>query len=471
MEMNVKDESTISKINKLPNDILTKITPSKQQRADLADAINKIFNKIKDVISKQNLEYKLEPILVGSSAKDTYLINPDIDVFIMFPSTVPVEELRQMGLDLGRLVLPEGEEKYAEHPYISGKFEGYEIDIVPCTPFHTEFIINHLKPNQNDEVRLLKQFMKGIGVYGAEIEVQGYSGYLCELLILKYGTMLTLLKAVKNWPDELVLGLLHLNEIGYKEIPKNPEFQTKSILPKKLKIKFKNEPLVFIDPVDKSRNVASAVGKEKFNLFKIAAEKYLNDPKLEFFFPNSIQPFPLKKLKKELVPQKRPIIGIEFTTPKDVPDVLFGQIRKCQRALEKLLNTEGFNVVHSRYFVNDQTLILFELGTIELPEVQTHTGPPAGHRNVEDFVAKWNTSNLAINKPYLKDDRWYVDIKREFRTPIELLRAKISTLNLGKKITIEIIKNIKIYKDQELVKPGFELALTDFIERKYPWEY
>jgi tRNA nucleotidyltransferase (CCA-adding enzyme) len=36
------------------------------------------------------------------------------------------------------------------------------------------------------EVRLLKKFMKGTGVYGAEIKIGGFSGYLCELLILKY---------------------------------------------------------------------------------------------------------------------------------------------------------------------------------------------------------------------------------------------------------------------------------------------
>ena len=29
--------------------------------------------------------------------------------------------------------------------------------------------------------------MQGIGVYGAEIKVGGFSGYLCELLVMKYG--------------------------------------------------------------------------------------------------------------------------------------------------------------------------------------------------------------------------------------------------------------------------------------------
>ncbi|MBS7613865.1 hypothetical protein KEJ48_06465, partial [Candidatus Bathyarchaeota archaeon] len=31
------------------------------------------------------------------------------------------------------------------------------------------------------------KFAKGIGVYGADIKTGGFSGYLCELLIVSYG--------------------------------------------------------------------------------------------------------------------------------------------------------------------------------------------------------------------------------------------------------------------------------------------
>ena len=45
------------------------------------------------------------------------------------------------------------------------------------------------------------------------------------------------------------------------------------------------EPLVFIDPVDPSRNVASPVSLDKLALFVFAAREYLRDPRPLFFFP------------------------------------------------------------------------------------------------------------------------------------------------------------------------------------------
>ena len=50
----------------------------------------------------------------------------------MFPTSIAVDDLRKIGLEIGHKTLPTGEERYAEHPYISGKFQGFDTDIVPC---------------------------------------------------------------------------------------------------------------------------------------------------------------------------------------------------------------------------------------------------------------------------------------------------------------------------------------------------
>ena len=44
--------------------------------------------------------------------------------------------------------------------------------------------------------------MKGVGVYGAEIRVGGFSGYLCELLTLSFGSFTDILKAVSDWKEK-----------------------------------------------------------------------------------------------------------------------------------------------------------------------------------------------------------------------------------------------------------------------------
>ena len=56
--------------------------------------------------------------------------------------------------------------------------------------------MGHLKTNQEKEVRLLKRFMKMVGTYGSEFKVGGFSGYLCELMIIRYGSFLKVLKGV-----------------------------------------------------------------------------------------------------------------------------------------------------------------------------------------------------------------------------------------------------------------------------------
>ena len=50
-----------------------------------------------------------------------------------------------------------------------------------------------------DEVRVLKKFMKGIDTYGAEIKVGGFSGMLCETLILNYGSFEDTIKSASDW--------------------------------------------------------------------------------------------------------------------------------------------------------------------------------------------------------------------------------------------------------------------------------
>jgi len=98
------------------------------------------------------------------------------------------------------------------------------VDIVPCydaksgewqsatdrTPYHTNYIRARLDKQLRGDVRLLKKFMQGIGVYGAEIKVGGFSGYLCELLIMKYGSFEATLHAFAKYNKRVVIDIVFL---------------------------------------------------------------------------------------------------------------------------------------------------------------------------------------------------------------------------------------------------------------------
>jgi len=113
------------------------------------------------------------------------------------------------------------EERYAEHPYINAVFSGYEVDLVPAfavksaseiksavdrTPFHNAYVTERIA-GLEDEVLLLKQFMKGIGVYGSELRKRGFSGYLAELLIIHYGSFIALLEAACEWKRSITIDI------------------------------------------------------------------------------------------------------------------------------------------------------------------------------------------------------------------------------------------------------------------------
>ncbi|MEW5761503.1 MAG: CCA tRNA nucleotidyltransferase [Candidatus Thermoplasmatota archaeon] len=421
----------------LEKKVLEKISPTISEKIEI-DRIVKLFEKrIKEEVEK--IDINAEPLLVGSVAKGTFLKNPDIDIFILFPKNLEREKLEKYGLQIGFAVLPNGETKYAEHPYVCGKYSGYNIDIVPCykidkaserlsavdrTPFHTKYIVEKMPEEKKSDVLLLKQFLKGIGVYGAEAMVQGFSGYLCELLVLKYGSFRNTLKNAK-----------------YDEV------------------------FFFPDPVDKNRNVASALLKKNILTFLHASKAYLAKPSIKFFFPKKLKPISIKELEKKIKERKTKIVLVEFQKPKISEDILYPQLRKGLKAISRVCEEYGFKIFKSSFFVNHNIFYLFEFETFSLPKIRKHFGPPVLHRNADKFLKKWK------GKAYVEDENWAVEIFREYTEPEEFIKSKIKELNLGKNLNEFVSKGFKVLSGKKLLKKNYSYQLTKFFDTRFRWEY
>ncbi|MCX6657670.1 MAG: nucleotidyltransferase domain-containing protein, partial [Euryarchaeota archaeon] len=156
----------------IESDVLKSIRPTAAQDKKVIDIVEELAEMA--VSEAKKLKVHIEPMLVGSVAKGTHLKDPDIDLFMLFSESTPMEQLKEAGLEIGRKVLG-GREHYAQHPYVRGTYKGFQVDMVPCfrirdtrakisavdrTPFHTEFVKKNLKKGMADEVRLLKRFMK-----------------------------------------------------------------------------------------------------------------------------------------------------------------------------------------------------------------------------------------------------------------------------------------------------------------------
>jgi tRNA nucleotidyltransferase (CCA-adding enzyme) len=440
--------------------VLKKITPTKKQRKEIEHAIDALQKQVSKEINKTGLPITIE--LVGSTAKDTYIRTAvDIDLFLVFPTTTSREQLQRNGLAIGRAILTNQEECFAEHPYVRGMYHGHKTEIVPCykiesasqklsavdrTPLHTDYVRKHLKEAQKKDVRLFKQFLRGIGCYGAEAEIEGFSGYLCEILIIKFKTFQRLITAAQHWRPGEVLTLTKTPI---------PRFET---------------PLIFIDPVDSERNVASALSNDKFDLFRAACKAYAKQPRLTFFFPKALSPWPLEKIKKEI--GNKEYVGVRLPKPDIIPENLYPQVRKAVRSITELCTHYGFQILDTHFYIDKKEVyILLHPQSMLLPKTVVHPGPPITlKKNIDEFLEKWKDSPRVRKEPYEKNNRIYIDIERDYTDIHDLLQRQVKELSLGKHIDHLARTKYSVVDQKDLVTNKFRLFWTTVLDSKMSWE-
>ncbi|UCE91120.1 MAG: CCA tRNA nucleotidyltransferase [Methanobacteriota archaeon] len=438
----------------MEREVLRRIKPTQSEDRKAEQTVGELFGLVEE--AARDVDASIEPRLVGSVAKDTHLKDPDLDIFMLFPENTTVDELRDKGLEIGRRVLG-GEEHYAQHPYVRGEHNGFVVDLVPCflvrdparkmsavdrTPFHTEFIKANLAPSKRDDVRLLKQFMKGIGCYGAEAKVQGFSGYLCELLTMRFDDFGGVLEVASRWRRGEKLAL--------------PDHPGKEFA----------EPLTFVDPVDSSRNVASAVSIEALETFTVASRAYLEEPSLSFFYPKAVRSWSADRITAEAGARIDGLVAVSFRKPDLIDDVLYPQLRKSLSSMTALLRRNDFVVTKTTVDVGRDVCILIEVESMELSESRVHRGPPSGSPNAHEFLAKWGEAGLSA--PYEESGRWYVIVEREHRRADGLLREELPSLSLGKDLMK--VLTIEVSSGRESLVGRHARALTKHLDERMPWE-
>lgn len=459
--------------------VLERVTPGKRRRGEIESLARKLERRVSSASAEFGVKTKVR--VEGSVAKDTWLSGePDIDVFMRVPASIPRKSLGEVSLRIARKATEGSEqiERFAEHPYLEAKVDETRVNIVPCydvkrgewlsatdrTPFHTDYVRKGLNDELRGEVRLLKKYMKGTGVYGAEIKVGGFSGYLCELLILHYKSFKNTLEAFAEHKERIVVDIaVHY---GGRE--------------KELRLLFK-EPLVVIDPVDKGRNVASAVQQQKLDTFAAASRAFLKNPSLNFFYPPPTNALSLKELKRRLENHGSSIIFLVFGKVDAVPDVLWGQLYKSQRSLRKLVQLNDFNVLRDAAWSDEELLnvFVFELEQRILPPVKKHAGPPLEkEQECERFLAKHLNGSGTLVGPYVDGGRWMIQIRRKYVDAVALLSESLKNGGKGsgvaEKLSETIRKGFRILTNDEILqvygeKDKFAEFLTQFIAGKPGW--
>lgn len=433
--------------------VLDKIRPTKEE----VESIDNAAKHLKEVVERYVKEHDVdvEVRFVGSYAKGTYLSDPDLDLFLLFHEDVPLKDLKRIGLSAGEELI-NGIKMYADHPYSRGKFEGVDVDLVPSyaissteklksavdrTPFHTKYVLDNLKEEQKDQVRLLKKFMKGTGTYGAEPIARGFSGYMCELLIIHYGDFIKVLEGASGWKEGTTIS-----------------------------IEKKGPPiigsLVVYDPVDQKRNVASAVHLDTMSLFIVASKAYLSSPSEKFFFPNERAPHTRDELQRMSDNNGSRIITVIFNRPDIVEDNLYSQLWKTRYALTRKLNDFDYNVLRAVHEIYDKTLeIAFELERDVLSKTYKHGGPPIWVKAADSFLSKWK--NNQYGPPFIEDGCWNVIAERMYFTAKEMLADEAAVSGIGREIDPN---NMRIRDHETSLNETDPLLLTELMDPKNSWE-
>ncbi len=365
----------------IEEDVLSAIRPTGFQLRALDRVYGLVRSALDGALSSRGLSYVIEA--EGSYAKGTLLRDRwEMDVFVLFRD---VDEgwLMSRSLDLieGALSGLPAVRKYSEHPYLTVSLMGIEVDVVPAiysesprlslgvgrTPFHTRYVRSRLTGCQSDDVRLLKSFLKGIGAYGAEVQVGGFSGYMAELMVISYGSFRAALEAMSSWRPPVYV---------------DPEGRGSR---RELEARYPDSPLIFVDPVDPGRNAAAAVTYEKLSLAVIAAKLYLQAPSRSFFhaFSGSVE----LKVRPPLV--LAVCRGDYFQQP---PEAVWGKAARLSRELRNELEGAGFTPLRASYFTDEGALVAIgvALASGRLTGLEVLDGPDAWAdvENVRAFVRR-----------------------------------------------------------------------------------
>jgi len=390
-----------------------RVTPDAAEQAELQAVAARLIERVNAAI--EPLPVGARVVQVGSTARGTWTAGDrDVDIFVCFPPDIERERLAEYGLAVGHEVLPGGHEEYAEHPYVTGVVDGYEVDLVPCydvadataiqsavdrTPFHTRYLVERLDDDLASEVRVCKQFMKGVGVYGSDLKTEGFSGYLTELLVLEHGGFRALVEAAASWTPPVRFDPA---EHGQAEF---------------------DDPLVVVDPTDPERNVAAVLSADQLATFQHYARALLAEPRESSFERSDPDPIDVEAVRQRIVARDTTPIAVRFDAPDIVADQLWPQLVRSLDGITDELDRRGFDVLRSRAFADETAVLFVELEVSERPAVERHVGPPV---HVEDhargFYEKYADSDAT--GPFIEDDRYVVEREREYTTAAAFVESE-----------------------------------------------
>jgi tRNA nucleotidyltransferase (CCA-adding enzyme) len=464
--------------------------PIKEMHDDIYKLIDKFLDNCKPTVSETNLlnniAYKIKEhitnfvsnsdknsfvtdvVFGGSFAKGTWLKNEaDIDIFVKFDNQTSIKDFEKYGKEIGLTSLKDFSPylRYADHPYVEAYVDTVKINVVPCfdvpngkwksaadrSPFHTNYVIKSLDDYKKNQVRLLKKFLRSLHIYGAEISTKGFSGYVSEVLIIKFSSFLSTLEYFSNFTVNKKIITVENVLVDIDILKKFDSF------------------LIILDPIDDNRNLGTAISPVSVGTLIKSSREFLKNPTSDFFV--DIQK--IGYIDQSLIDLfSSNILIIEFKFSFRAPDVIWGQLQKINNSISKLIESYGFKILKNRCFTNekDHCVLAFLMESVTISKFQKRLGPDIFRENdSEKFIQSnsiseimWLGSDNRINCILSRDFTDVRDyLKFIFKNKHNLIGIpnglKSDFLSTAQLYTIDQQKNISEHVKYTM----FELLYTD----------
>ncbi len=313
--------------------VLARLAPTRDEEKDVAARIAAFLVRLNAAVGDARA------VLGGSGAKGTWLRGQhDADIFILFPA----EQYRGRSHQLADLLaarlkkaVTSPERLHGSRDYFRVRRAGFTFELIPIldvrkasqaanitdvSPLHAQWVKKNSTRQLRDEIRLAKAFCKAQRCYGAESYIRGFSGYVLEVLTIRYGGFEKLLRAATAWEEKQIVDAAH----HYPNKTKVWETLNEAKL---------HSPLIVIDPVDPARNAAAALGREQWLRFRKQAAAFLKKQGVRFFEQQAASLEALRKKKK-----RSHLVWLELTPLHAKEDVAGAKLVQAFEFLKRRLH-------------------------------------------------------------------------------------------------------------------------------------
>jgi len=408
-------------MKKILDNVLEKIKPTKEEEYKVKEKVNKVLKKINSSIKDA------KAILGGSGIKGTWLKDAhDEDVFVCFNYVKYKDKSDQLSDILEKKIKGKFKIKrlHGSRDYFQIKDKDSTLEIIPIlkikkadeaknitdiSPLHALWVNKHKK--LRDDMRLLKQFCKANDIYGAESHIKGFSGYICEILVVNYGSFVNVLKNAVKWKDKEVVDVKKYHKDAFRVL------NSSKLL----------SPLIVIDPVQASRNAAAALSYEKFSLFKKKAKEFLKKPSISFFEKKE---FSIDDVKKKAKKDILFVLDVKALSGKE--DIVGCKLIKALETIRKGIEKEDFKIIDYGWNWDKDALFYFIIKKEKMGKTKIHDGPPLrAKEHVKIFRKKYKKTFVSGGVVKAEVRRKYTDVNELIKVLIKDKDVKTRVKKIG----------------------------------------